>query len=149
MLTKSRYSKGNEDERVAAEYLSKCGLKILERNLPVSAGRNRPGGCTAYSEDFDRENRALSFQNGCLWHPDLWLEQIQLGPTLTELANSVFASSWICPSSSFGSGEGPGGHFHTGTVPPQRTGLTRSGLVGVKSERFSAMDAVRLEAPAV
>jgi putative endonuclease len=38
MLTKSRYIKGKEGERVAAEYLSTCGLKILEQNFRCPAG---------------------------------------------------------------------------------------------------------------
>lgn len=38
MLTKSRYSKGKEGERVAAEYLATCGLKILDRNFRCPAG---------------------------------------------------------------------------------------------------------------
>lgn len=38
MLTKSRYSKGKEGERAAAEYLSTSGLKILERNFRCPAG---------------------------------------------------------------------------------------------------------------
>ncbi len=38
MLTKTRYNKGKEGERVAAEYLSKCGLKILERNFRCPPG---------------------------------------------------------------------------------------------------------------
>ncbi len=38
MLTTSRYNKGKEGERVAAEYLSKRGLKILEQNFRCPAG---------------------------------------------------------------------------------------------------------------
>ncbi len=37
-MTASRYSKGKEGERIAAEHLSKCGLKILERNFRCPAG---------------------------------------------------------------------------------------------------------------
>ena len=38
MLTKSRYQKGKEGERVAAEYLSTCGLKIVEKNFRCPLG---------------------------------------------------------------------------------------------------------------
>ena len=38
MLTKGLYNKGKEGERIAAEYLSKCGLKILERNFRCPMG---------------------------------------------------------------------------------------------------------------
>ncbi len=34
----SRYSKGKEGERVAAEYLSTCGLKIVEKNFRCPLG---------------------------------------------------------------------------------------------------------------
>ena len=34
----SRYNKGKEGESAAAEYLSKCGLKILERNFRCPSG---------------------------------------------------------------------------------------------------------------
>ncbi|MDR3567282.1 MAG: YraN family protein [Syntrophobacteraceae bacterium] len=38
MPTKSRYNKGKEGERIAAEYLCQCGLKILERNFRCPSG---------------------------------------------------------------------------------------------------------------
>jgi putative endonuclease len=38
MPTKSRYEKGKEGERAAADYLCKCGLKILDRNFRCPLG---------------------------------------------------------------------------------------------------------------